>query len=91
MADPTAEVVDVLVIGAGINGAAVAREAVLNGLQVTLVAVCDLASGTSAASRRLIHGGWLVYKLIEVASGRQCSPETRRGLPCHSNSGVTHG
>jgi glycerol-3-phosphate dehydrogenase len=48
---------DVIVIGAGINGAAVAREAALAGLTVLLLEQDDLASGTSAASTRLIHGG----------------------------------
>jgi glycerol-3-phosphate dehydrogenase len=48
---------DLIVIGAGINGAAVAREAALAGLTVLLLEQGDLGSGTSAASTRLIHGG----------------------------------
>jgi glycerol-3-phosphate dehydrogenase len=48
---------DVIVIGAGINGAAIAREAALAGLTVLLLEQSDLGSGTSAASTRLIHGG----------------------------------
>lgn len=48
---------DLIVIGAGINGAAIAREAALLGLSVLLIDSGDLCSGTSAASTRLIHGG----------------------------------
>lgn len=48
---------DVLVIGGGITGAAVARDAVLRGLTVALVDAHDFASGTSSGSTKLIHGG----------------------------------
>ncbi len=46
-----------IVIGAGINGAAIAREAALAGLKVLLVERGDIGAGTSASSSRLIHGG----------------------------------
>ena len=49
--------VDLLVIGGGIHGACVARDAALRGLNVTLVERYDLASGTSSRSSKLIHGG----------------------------------
>jgi glycerol-3-phosphate dehydrogenase len=49
--------VDLLVIGGGIHGACVARDAALRGLSVTLVEKGDLASGTSSRSSKLIHGG----------------------------------
>jgi glycerol-3-phosphate dehydrogenase len=48
---------DVLVIGGGITGCAVARDAALRGLSVALVEKDDFASGTSSRSSRLIHGG----------------------------------
>ena len=48
---------DLLVIGGGINGAAVARDASGRGLKVLLVEKDDLASHTSSASSKLIHGG----------------------------------
>ncbi len=48
---------DVLVVGGGINGAAIARDAALRGLRVALVERDDFASGTSSRSSRLIHGG----------------------------------
>jgi glycerol-3-phosphate dehydrogenase len=47
----------VLVIGGGITGAGIARDAALRGLRVALVERDDFASGTSSRSSRLIHGG----------------------------------
>ena len=49
--------VDLFVIGGGINGAAVARDAVGRGLTVQLAEMGDYASATSSASSKLIHGG----------------------------------
>ncbi len=51
------EVLDVFIIGGGINGAGVARDAAGRGLSVMLVEQGDLASATSSASSKLIHGG----------------------------------
>lgn len=48
---------DLLIIGGGINGVGVAADAAGRGLSVTLCEMGDLASGTSSASSRLIHGG----------------------------------
>jgi glycerol-3-phosphate dehydrogenase len=48
---------DLLVIGGGINGAGIARDAAGRGLSVVLVEKDDLASHTSSASTKLIHGG----------------------------------
>jgi glycerol-3-phosphate dehydrogenase len=48
---------DVLVIGGGITGCGVARDAAMRGLKVALFERDDLASGTSGRSSRLIHGG----------------------------------
>ena len=48
---------DVAVIGAGINGAGIARDAALRGLKVIIVEQNDFCSGTSAWPSRLIHGG----------------------------------
>jgi glycerol-3-phosphate dehydrogenase len=48
---------DLAIIGGGINGAAIARDAAGRGLSVILVEQNDLASGTSSASTKLIHGG----------------------------------
>ena len=48
---------DLLVIGGGINGAGIARDAAGRGLSVVLVERDDLAAATSSASSKLIHGG----------------------------------
>ncbi|MEO7360695.1 MAG: FAD-dependent oxidoreductase, partial [Gemmatimonadaceae bacterium] len=48
---------DFLIIGGGIVGAGVAREAALAGFRTALVERDDFASGTSSRSSRLIHGG----------------------------------
>lgn len=48
---------DILVIGGGINGTGIARDASGRGLKVLLVEQSDLASATSSASSKLIHGG----------------------------------
>lgn len=48
---------DIFVIGGGINGVSVARDAVGRGFSVALAEMNDLASGTSSAATKLIHGG----------------------------------
>ena len=53
----TAKPYDVLVIGGGITGAGIARDAAMRGFRTALVEARDLASGTSSLSSRLIHGG----------------------------------
>jgi glycerol-3-phosphate dehydrogenase len=52
-----AETFDLLIVGGGINGAGVARDAALRGLKVALVEKTDYASGTSSKSSKLVHGG----------------------------------
>jgi glycerol-3-phosphate dehydrogenase len=48
---------DVIIVGAGINGAGIARDAAMRGLTVLLLDKGDIGSGTSSWSTRLIHGG----------------------------------
>ena len=48
---------DLLIVGGGINGAAIARDAAMRGKSVLLVEKDDLAAHTSSASSKLIHGG----------------------------------
>ncbi len=48
---------DVLVVGGGIHGVGVARDAVLRGLRVAVIERSDWASGTSSRSSKLLHGG----------------------------------
>ena len=53
----TSSTVDILVVGGGINGTGIAADAAGRGLSVTLCEQADLASATSSASSKLIHGG----------------------------------
>jgi glycerol-3-phosphate dehydrogenase len=57
---------DLAVIGAGINGAGIARDAALRGLSVVVFDRSDLCSGTSAWSSRLIHGGLRYLEFGEI-------------------------
>ena len=59
--------VDVLVVGGGINGAGIARDAAGRGLSVVLCERDDLASHTSSASTKLIHGGLRYLEQFEFA------------------------
>jgi glycerol-3-phosphate dehydrogenase len=52
-----AEKFDLLVVGGGITGAGIARDAVLRGLKVALVEKTDFGAGTSSKSSKLVHGG----------------------------------
>ena len=56
---------DLLVVGGGINGAGIARDAAGRGLRVVLVEQGDLASATSSASSKLIHGGLRYLEQLE--------------------------
>ncbi len=57
---------DVAVIGAGINGAGITRDAALRGLSVVVLDQNDMCSGTSAISSRLIHGGLRYLEYAEI-------------------------
>ncbi len=62
---------DLLVIGAGINGAGIARDAAMRGLRVLLLDKGDIASGTTSWSSRLIHGGLRYLEYGEVGLVRE--------------------
>ncbi len=62
-----AETFDVCVVGGGINGAAVARDAVLRGMTVALLEQRDFAWGTSSRSSKLVHGGVRYLQQGDVA------------------------
>ncbi len=71
---------DLCVIGGGINGAAIARDAAGRGLRVLLVEAGDLGSGTSSASSKLIHGGLRYLRYGEFSLVREALAERRRLL-----------
>lgn len=63
--------VDLCVIGGGVNGAAIARDAAGRGLSVLLAEKDDYACGTSSASSNLIHGGLRYLETFEFGLVRQ--------------------
>jgi glycerol-3-phosphate dehydrogenase len=65
------EIVDLLIVGGGINGAGIARDAAGRGLKVLLVEQSDLASATSSASTKLIHGGLRYLEYYEFRLVRE--------------------
>ncbi|TGX54080.1 glycerol-3-phosphate dehydrogenase [Sphingomonas gei] len=71
---------DLLIIGGGINGCAIAREASLAGLKVLLVEKDDIASHTSSASTKLIHGGLRYLETREFRLVREALHERERLL-----------
>lgn len=87
----TSEPYDLIVIGGGITGAGIVRDAVLRGLRVALFEKGDYGSGTSSKSSKLIHGGLrylehgelgLVFESVsERAVQLQVAPHLVRPLP----------
>ena len=66
---------DIVVIGGGVNGCGIARDAVGRGFSVLLAEKGDLASGTSSASTKLIHGGLRYLEFYEFALVREALKE----------------
>jgi glycerol-3-phosphate dehydrogenase len=66
---------DLAIIGGGVNGCGIARDAAGRGLRVLLVEQHDLASGTSFASTKLIHGGLRYLELYEFRLVREALAE----------------
>ncbi|MEO8314221.1 MAG: glycerol-3-phosphate dehydrogenase [Pseudomonadota bacterium] len=75
-----ANLYDLLVIGGGINGAGIARDAAGRGLRVCLVEQDDLAAHTSSASTKLIHGGLRYLEQGELRLVRESLAERERLL-----------
>lgn len=66
---------DIVVIGGGINGCGIARDAVGRGFSVLLAEKGDLAGGTSSASTKLIHGGLRYLEFYEFSLVREALKE----------------
>jgi len=66
---------DLAVIGGGINGTGIARDAAGRGARVLLLEQGDLAQGTSSASTKLIHGGLRYLEHYEFALVREALRE----------------
>jgi glycerol-3-phosphate dehydrogenase len=76
---------DILIIGAGINGAGVALEAAYRGLKTAIIDQHDFAFGTSSRSTKLAHGGFRYLAKREFSLVREATTERnwlrKRGLP----------
>lgn len=68
---------DLVVIGGGITGAGLARDAALRGLSVALVDAADFAAGTSSRSSKLIHGGLRYLERGEINLVRKTASERK--------------
>lgn len=89
--------VDIFIIGGGVNGCGIARDAAGRGLSVALAEMHDLASATSSASTKLFHGGLRYLEYFEIRLVREALAERetllramphiswpmRFVLPCH--------
>ncbi len=75
-----ARIYDLLIVGGGVNGAGIARDAVGRGASVLLVEQDDLASYTSSSSTKLIHGGLRYLEYYEFRLVREALMERERLL-----------
>ena len=76
---------DLAIIGSGINGAGIARDAAGRGLKVALLEQGDLAAGTSSASSKLIHGGLrhLEHGALRLVRAARSEREVRLRMAPH--------
>jgi len=79
------DIYDLLIIGGGVNGTGIARDAAGRGLKVLLVESDDLASATSSASTKLIHGGlrYLEYYEFRLVSEALAEREVLLSIAPH--------
>lgn len=68
---------DLLVIGGGITGAGIARDAAMRGLTVALIEARDFASGTSSRSSKMVHGGLRYLAQGDIAVVREAASERK--------------
>lgn len=66
IAELSANIFDILIIGGGITGAGIALDAASRGMRVALVELQDYAGGTSSRSTKLVHGGLRYLKQFEI-------------------------
>ncbi|HYE65600.1 MAG TPA: glycerol-3-phosphate dehydrogenase/oxidase, partial [Pyrinomonadaceae bacterium] len=69
---------DAIIVGAGINGAGIARDAAMRGLKVLLLDKGDVGGGTTSWSTRLIHGGLRYLEHFELGLVRESLRERER-------------
>lgn len=73
--DPGGDALDLFIIGGGINGCGIARDAAGRGLTVALAEMNDLGSATSSASTKLFHGGLRYLEYFEFRLVREALKE----------------
>lgn len=73
--DSSADPVDLFIIGGGINGCGIARDAAGRGLSVRLAEQGDLAQATSSSSTKLFHGGLRYLEFFEFRLVREALQE----------------
>jgi len=71
---------DLAVIGGGITGAAIARDAAMRGMKVALIEKADFAGGTSSKSSKLIHGGLRYLKQLDIGLVKESLAEREKLL-----------
>ena len=71
------EVFDLLIIGAGITGSGIARDAAMRGLRVAMIDAGDIGAGTSGRSSKLIHGGSRYLAQGDIAVVRKAANERK--------------
>jgi len=71
---------DLAVIGGGITGAAIARDAAMRGMKVALIEKEDFASGTSSKSSKLVHGGLRYLKQLDISLVKESLSEREKLL-----------
>ncbi|MDE2133594.1 MAG: glycerol-3-phosphate dehydrogenase/oxidase [Alphaproteobacteria bacterium] len=71
------ETFDLLIVGGGVTGACIARDAALRGLKVALIEKNDFASATSAHNSKLVHGGLRYLRNLEFGLVRESLRERR--------------
>ena len=76
----SADEFDLVVVGGGVTGAGAALDASSRGLRVALIESCDLASGTSSKSSKLIHGGLRYLEMLNFGLVREALRERNRLL-----------
>jgi glycerol-3-phosphate dehydrogenase len=75
LADIAGNIFDIVVVGGGITGASIARDAAMRGLSVVLLEKDDFASGTSSRSTKLLHGGLRYLEQYEFKLVREACRE----------------
>ncbi len=78
LAEMQARCFDLVIVGGGITGAGILREASLRGLSVALLEASDFAAGTSSKSTKLVHGGIRYLAMGHVHIVREAARERKR-------------